>query len=845
MIMRRLILSVFIYVMCAVAFPSAVAVADSGMAEMFCYTSTHDNGRGGMRLAWREAQGDQWLPLNGKRGIVRSDFGSLKCMYAPRVIFHDDMWIAVWGLDRESESIAVTTSEDMTVWKPQRFMKSVEADSKILTMIGIIRASSEVVEGDTIAGYISCVPKVAIEKYVNNSAVKGKRNRNRGERLIHDDKIYENLGDVRTRIRIDRSNAKPVSDMFVGVFFEDLNYAADGGLYAELLQNRDFEYSKADGNRNPDWNAMFAWEVNGNNVMHSIKEENPLHENNSHYLSLKTSDKGAVLANKGYDGICLKKGDSYDLSMYCRNNSGKRVTFEIMLRHNNGSVLARKTCSGVNPSWKKLQCGLKSKESCDSATLEIHIPPHVSVDLDMVSLFPRKTFKNRPNGLREDLARVIADIHPKFVRFPGGCLVHGDGIDNIYNWKESVGPLESRKHAPNIWRYHQSRGLGYFEYFQFCEDIGAEPLPVVAAGVSCQNSGISGPSHHSHDLITSYGQMGGIPMEEMDGYIQDVLDLIEWANGDKSTKWGKVRADAGHPEPFNLKYIGIGNEDMISDVFETRFKMIYDAVKEKYPEIIVIGTTGPFSEGSDYEAGWEFAENLNLPMVDEHNYNSPGWYINNGDYYDEYPRTRSAVYLGEYAAHEPKRRSTVETALSTALFLTNVERNSDIVRMTSYAPLLARKGYTQWNPDLIYFDGANVYPTVDYEVQKLFGCHSGDRYMPSEVVTTDNYMKDVVRRLGVSAVYNTSTKETFVKVVNLLPVKMYAAIDLGVENIGRVVRKTLSGKPDDTVADYSERRCSTSELDHAEFAPYSITIYTVEGCKDPIQNMANNDSLSD
>ena len=353
--------------------------------------------------------------------------------------------------------------------------------------------------------------------------------------------------------------------------------------------------------------------------------------------------------------------------------------------------------------------------------------------------------------MRADLAQTIADLHPRFVRFPGGCVAHGDGLHNIYRWKNTVGPLETRKPDRNIWNYHQSMGLGYFEYFQFCEDVGAEPLPVIAAGVPCQNSSTGG-----------HGQQGGIPMCDMDQYVQDILDLIEWANGDKNTRWGKLRAEAGHSEPFNLKYVGIGNEDLITDIFQERFEMIFDAIKEKHPEITVIGTVGPFSEGTDYRVGWELASKLEVPMVDEHYYQPPGWYLNNQDYYDRYDRSEPKVYLGEYATHIPGRKLNMETALCDALHLINVERNADVVSMTSYAPLLAKKGNTQWNPDLIYFDNTNIYLTPDYYVQKLFGQNSGDEYIPSMISLSDNN-EDVQKRVASSLVYDSKSGDYILK----------------------------------------------------------------------------------
>ncbi len=405
--------------------------------------------------------------------------------------------------------------------------------------------------------------------------------------------------------------------------------------------------------------------------------------------------------------------------------------------------------------------------------------------VDMVSLFPQKTFRNRKNGLRKDLAQMIADIKPRFVRFPGGCVAHGNGMDNIYNWKHTIGKLEERKPDFNLWGYHQTKGLGYFEYFQYCEDIGAEPLPVLAAGVPCQNSA------HNHATGLA-GQQGGIPMEHMDEYVQDVLDLIEWATGDKSTVWGRKRAEAGHPKPFHLKYLGIGNEDLISTAFKERFDMIYKAVKTQYPEITVIGTVGPFYEGSDYEFGWDFASKLEVPMVDEHYYVAPTWMINNQRYYDKYDRNKPKVYLGEYATWG----NTLYNALSEALHLCNVERNADIVSMTSYAPLLAKEGFTQWNPDLIYFNNTDVNPTINYEVQKLFGNYSGEEYIASDL-TVDNPSAEIQKRIVQSVVRNKETGNLIVKLVNLLPVE--TTVELSNLKIqGSVIKRTvLRGNPSD------------------------------------------------
>lgn len=445
----------------------------------------------------------------------------------------------------------------------------------------------------------------------------------------------------------------------------------------------------------------------------------------------------------------------------------------------------------------------------------------------MVSLFPQNTFKGRKNGLRADLAQTLADLHPRFVRFPGGCVAHGDGVDNIYDWKGSIGALEERKPLRNLWGYHQTRGLGYHEYFLFCEDMGAEPVPVVAAGVPCQNSGTC--SHHSVGELGCGGQQGGIPMEEMPQYVQDVLDLIEYANGDaKKTVWGKKRAQAGHPKPFNLKYIGIGNEDLITDIFEERFTMIFNAVKEKYPEVTVIGTVGPFYEGSDYEEGWKFATKMGIPMVDEHYYNTPGWFINNQDFYDRYDRNKAKVYLGEYAAHLPGRPNNIETALAEALYLTSVERNADVVTMTSYAPLLAKEGHTQWNPDLIYFNNTEVKPTVGYYAQQMYGQNAGSEYIASSV-TLDNAQDAVKKRIGVSVVRDGKTGDMIVKLVNLLPVAVNAKVELpSLEGMNTTAVKTvLAGKPTDKQARPVAGTMEVSEKFGYELPAYSFTVIRI------------------
>jgi alpha-L-arabinofuranosidase len=549
---------------------------------------------------------------------------------------------------------------------------------------------------------------------------------------------------------------KAISPDLFGIFFEDLSCAADGGLYTELVQNRSFEYSAAD---RPEWNALTSWELvqrEGGQGMVVVDSAQPLHPNNPHYavLGVANGGGGVGLQNSGFDSIVVKAGEHYDVSLFARQLAYPEGPLTVRLESKSGELLGEAKLPTLTGGWKKYTATLEAAESAEDARLVVLAFHPGRIGLDMISLFPQKTFHNRPNGLRADLAQVIADLKPGFMRFPGGCLVHGDGLDNLYHWKNTIGPVEQRKGQRNIWRYHQSVGLGYFEYFQFCEDIGAKPLPVVPAGVSCQNSGAS---------VTKRWEQGqrGLPIDEMPGYVQDVLDLIEWANGPEASTWGAKRAAAGHPEPFHLKYLGVGNEDKITPVFKERFQMIYEAVKAKHPEITVIGTVGPRPDDDDYTNGWRFADELRLPMVDEHYYKPPQWFWDNLHRYDLYDRSKSKVYAGEYAAHDDRRRTTLRSALAEAAHLTSLERNGDVVVMASYAPLLAKRGHTHWNPDLIYFSNTEIVPTISYYVQQLFSLNNGDRCLTTTVNDPAN-----ARDFAVSSVRNSTTGDVILKLVN-------------------------------------------------------------------------------
>lgn len=562
------------------------------------------------------------------------------------------------------------------------------------------------------------------------------------------------------------SQTKNISSELFGVFFEDINYAADGGLYAELIQNRSFEYSPSDidhWHNESGWHSFTTWEFYTKGYGYgnmSLESKNPVHKNNPHYVVIdieSTGKEGIGLRNYGFDGIPIKKDETYHFSMVAKELTDNPFPIQIRLESADGkTVYGETTFSTDSKNWKKYTTTIISNTTDANARFLCIIKNKGKIALDGISLFPSKTFKNRKNGLRADLAQAIADLEPKFVRFPGGCVVHGDGLGNSYQWKNTVGPNEERKGQRNLWNYYQSGGLGYFEYFQFCEDINAKPIPILPAGVSCQNSGGTW-------RIEDDGQ-SCLPLSEMDAYVQDILDLVEYANGDISTTWGAKRAEAGHPKPFNLEYIGIGNEEKITPEFKERFKIIYDAVTKKYPKITIIGTVGPGPNGEDYDKGWAFANELQVPIVDEHYYEKPLWFWENLNRYDAYDRNASKVYLGEYAAHEDDRKNTLRSALAEAAYMTALERNGDIVKMTSYAPLLAKKDYVFWSPNLIYFTNTEILKSINYYVQQLFSVHSGTIYY-SDVISYDT-TKVSNNTIATSTVKNEESKTIILKIVN-------------------------------------------------------------------------------
>lgn len=799
---------------------------------LFAYGVNTGDGKGGLYFAW-SVDKENWHAIGDKYSFLSSDFGAWgnqKRLYDP-VLIRDkhNLWHCLWTLNKEDGVIAYTTSENLTYWKPQSYpylfdgkgncqmievgyntqknsflvswinakegdaiygsftpdFKHFEEAVKLPESARINQREAVKINGEEYLGTTHKVDWTVIDHLVKTQQLTAYKNSLHNEKMADDATRFNDLTSVDAHITLKPEKSKAISDMLIGAFFEDINYAADGGLYAELVRNRDFEFSEKD---RKEWNAKTAWKETVSGVVFDIATTDPIHENNKHYAVLTVKQAGSGIVNEGYDGIVLKKGEKYDYSLYARTLDGKGRKLKLRLTGKDGKIYGEATTGNASSKWKKLNGVITATETIADAQLEVLVMTEGKIAVDFISLFPQKTFKGRKNGLRADLAQVLADMKPRFIRFPGGCVAHGNGLDNIYNWKNTIGPLEARKQDSNIWKYHQSMGLGYFEYFQYCEDIGAEPLPVLAAGVPCQNSSIGG-----------HGQQCGIPMHEMKAYIQDILDLIEWANGDpKKSKWAKMRADAGHPKPFNLKYIGIGNEDLISDIFEERFVMIVKAIQEKYPEIQIVGTAGPFYEGSDYTEGWRVATETGIQLVDEHYYVQPGWFIHNQEYYDRYDRNKPKVYLGEYAAHAPGRKSNLETALTEALHLANIERNGDIVVLTSYAPLFGKEKNMQWAPDLIYFNNTEIKPTISYYVQQLYGQNNGDEYIPNLIMLSDN-KESVRKRVACSVTKDNKSGDYIVKLLNLLPVSVNATLDLkplGITNVS-ATQVILQGKPAD------------------------------------------------
>ena len=779
--------------------PAYTIVGKDSTCQVFIYSPAENQG---LHLAYF-TDDERWIDVGQ---LCASDFGpwgSEKKMYRPFVMkANDGTWRALWSVNTRSPQFAVAYSEDLVTWRPQDYpimkekgikdvaayqmddgsfdiylktakgkryvhadkdFRTFEEDSLEATADDILwQRDTATINGKLVEGNDFEIPAIHLNYIRAWHKALAEENRENSRLLPHNEAELQAYlkeknvelaagNEVSAQLQIKAQKSHRISDKLIGIFFEDISRAADGGLCAELLQNGDFEYN---GERKG-WNAITAWQ--GLTSTSVVSSENGVSQNNPHYAILGETP----IYNIGWEGITVKRA-AYDVSLYARCMDGKKKQLTMALVDAEDQIVAQAKLKVQGGEWNEYKTQLvisdKYKGELGKDIRFAVIPKGKDrVAVDMLSLMPQDTYKG--HGLRKDLAEVIADLKPRFVRFPGGCMLHGQGLENIYHWKESVGPLKDRKPAKNIWNYHQTRKLGFYEYFQWCEDMGAEPLPVLAAGVPCQNS------QPNADGIC--GQQGGISMAEMPQYVQDVLDLVEWANGDPSTsKWAKMRADAGHPAPFNLKMVGIGNEDLISTDFEKRYLMICKALKQKHPEIEVIGTVGPFHyPSSDYIEGWKIAkENKQwIDAVDEHYYEKPGWFINHQDYYDNYDRKAPKVYLGEYAANG---NNELDRALAEGIHLCNVERNADVVEMTSYAPLLCKNGYSNWNPDMIYFDNSEkIRLTESYKMQKMFGQYAGDTYIASEL----NLSAALKRYVGTSVVKDSKTGKTWLKVVNALP----------------------------------------------------------------------------
>ena len=557
----------------------------------------------------------------------------------------------------------------------------------------------------------------------------------------------------------------PIPSTMYGIFFEDINYAADGGLYAELIKNRSFEFP----------NNYAGWIISGRV---SLKDDGPF-KKNPHYVRLAPSghrDKHTMIENEGFFGIGVKANAEYRFSVWARVPDGGKAKIWIDLVENATMTDDQKIGNaGLDISgkeWKKYTVTLKAKKTLDKAHLRVWGDSKVTTDLEHVSLFPVDTYKGHENGMRKDLAESLEQLKPGVFRFPGGCIVEGTDLATRYQWKNSVGPVENRPLNENRWHYtfthryfpdyFQSYGLGFYEYFLLSEEIGAEPLPVLNVGMSCQfQNGIE----HEDEVH--------VPLDQLQPYIDDCIDLIDFANGDPATnQWAKLRADMGHPEPFNLKYLGVGNEQWDYEgnpAFTKRLKIFVDAIRKVHPEIKLIGTTGPNSEGKEFEMLQPRMKEIGCDLYDEHFYRNEEWFLKSGNRYDNYDRSKKApkVFAGEYACHgKGKKWNHFNAALMEAAFMTDLERNADIVEMATYAPLFAHVEGWQWRPDAIWYDNLRKFNSCSYYVQQLYSLNKGTNVLSLTMNGKPVAGNDGQNGLFASAVLDKNTNEVVIKVIN-------------------------------------------------------------------------------
>lgn len=556
-------------------------------------------------------------------------------------------------------------------------------------------------------------------------------------------------------IRADRPGATVQPTMY-GLFFEDINYAADGGLYAEMVKNRSFEFPQ----------PLMGWESFGNITVADTDGPFP---RNPHYVRLLPAghhDKSTGLTNEGFFGVAFREGDDYRFSVWARTagSTPSKIRVELADPASMGEtqVMASQTIDITSPEWKKYTVTLTPSATVRKGRLRIFLDSPSGCDLEHISLFPADTWKDHENGLRKDLAQKLADIRPGLLRFPGGCIVEGTDLPTRYRWKNTVGPVENRPLNENRWHYtfrhrffpdyYQSYGLGFFEYFQLAEEIGAEPLPVLNVGLACQ--------YQNRDMSAH------VPLDSLQPYIDDALDLIEFANGPADSEWGALRAEMGHPEPFNLKFIGIGNEQWGPE-FTERLAPFIKAIRKRYPDIRIVGSSGPSAAGDKFDYLWPEMKRLKADLVDEHYYQPEEFFLTQADRYDSYDRKGPKVFAGEYACHgKGKKFNHFNAALMESAFMTGLERNADVVHMATYAPLFAHTEGWQWRPDMIWFDNLNSVATASYYVQQLYAQNKGTRVLPLTLEGRPVAGKEGQDGLYASAVIDEPRSAYIVKVAN-------------------------------------------------------------------------------
>ena len=594
----------------------------------------------------------------------------------------------------------------------------------------------------------------------------------------------------------------PIPSTMYGIFFEDINYAADGGLYAELIKNRSFEF--------PDNYA--GWTISGKV---SLKDDGPF-KKNPHYVRLAPSghrDKHTMIENEGFFGIGVKANAEYRFSVWARVPDGGNAKKWIDLVENATMTDDQKIGNaGLDISgkdWKKYTVTLKAKKTLDKAHLRVWGDSKTTTDLEHVSLFPVDTYKGHENGMRKDLAESLEQLKPGVFRFPGGRIVEGTDLATRYQWKNSVGPVENRPLNENRWHYtfthryfpdyFQSYGLGFYEYFLLSEEIGAEPLPVLNVGMSCQfQNGIEN-ENEVH-----------VPLDQLQPYIDDCIDLIDFANGDPATnQWAKLRADMGHPEPFNLKYLGVGNEQWDYDdnpAFTKRLKIFVDAIRKVHPEIKLIGTTGPNSEGKEFDMLQPRMKEIGCDLYDEHFYRDENWFLKSGNRYDNYARSKKApkIFAGEYACHgRGKKWNHFNAALMEAAFMTDLERNADIVEMATYAPLFAHVEGWQWRPDAIWYDNLRKFNSCSYYVQQLYSLNKGTNVLPLTMNGKPVAGNADQNGLFASAVLDKKTNEVVIKVINTGDKPQPVTLNLKGMKKGSYSAQLISFHSDDLTAENS------------------------------------------